>query len=186
MTAYLDERIEEFHAFERALSAQKGHESELAQVLITASYLDNQLKNIISAIFVADRPIKRLLEGPTAPMATFSNRTEFAYALGLIEDVEYRSINAIRHIRNRFAHTLSAKFDEEKLTKEFDKLAWVVGSDEVGDIDRSELLFIVSIRLGIGFTNRSDRVAAERRTAKDWERHGIDVDLTLDPLDHIY
>lgn len=186
MQSSLENRIEEFHAFELALKAQKGHESELAQVLITASYLDNQLRNIISAIFVADRPIKRLLEGPTAPMASFSNRTEFAYALGLIEENEYRSINAIRHIRNKFAHTLSATFNDEKLTKDFDKLAWVTGSDESGDFDRSELLFLASIRLGIGFTNRSERVAAERRTAKNWDRHGINVDMDLDPLDHIY
>lgn len=188
MVSSIDKRLEEFSAFEKAMREQKGHHSELAQVLITASFLDSQLKTIIEAFFVEERMNKKLLlriiEGPNAPVGTFSSRILMSYALGLINEQEYQSIEAIRSIRNKFAHELTTTFDSEKLTGQFDKLAWAAFRDKVGNLDRAEVMFLASVRLAMMLTNRADHVALERRTDKEWPSHRTDM-IADNDFDHL-
>lgn len=181
----IEDRLNEFHAFRHATEQNKGDESELAQVLIAASYLDGQLRNVLSAFFAENTSSRNLLEGPNAPIGSFSSRVSLSYSLGLITQREYLSIQAIRQIRNKFAHELTASFDDPALTKRFDALAWAALRDKVGDLDRSELLFIASSRLGIGLVNRADHVAEQRRVVVEWPNHRIDS-IDVDPLDLIY
>lgn len=186
----IEDRLNEFNAFRNAIENQKGHDSEVAQVLITASYLDNQLLIILKAFVVSGskKYMDSLFEGPKAPMGSFSSRTQVAFSLGLITARERDSLDAIRSIRNRFAHKITASFNDTELTSHFDKLAWVAGRDKVDQLDRSEVLFLGGIRLGVGFTNRSDHVAAERRVTKEWPDHRIDatMDPDFDPIDQYY
>lgn len=190
MDSSLTLRMLEFSAFSDAMDAQKGHDSELAQVLIAASYLDNQLLNILKSFMIAaGRKLEeKLFEGPMAPMGSFSARTLIAFSLGLIDERERASIDAIRGVRNQFAHQITTSFDHKKMTKHFDKLAWVAGQDRTGNLDRSELLFLAAIRLGTSFLNRADHVALERRVTKVWPSHRIDADPDpdYDPVDAIY
>ena len=189
MDSSIEQRLAEFSAFETAMREQMGHDSELAQVLIIATFLDKQLRAILEAFLVEERSsakrLASLFEGPSAPMGAFSSRIKMAFALGLIDEREHRSIDAIRDIRNAFAHELTIKFSDESLTGKFDKLAWAALRDTAGTVSRSVILFLASLRLASGFTNRADQVALERRTGKEWPNARVDAidDQDFDLLD---
>lgn len=190
MESSLNIRMQEFSAFSDAMDAQKGHDSELAQVLIAASFLDNQVHNILKAFVVSagKKFEEKLFNGPMAPMGSFSARTLIAFSLGLIDKQERDSIDAIRGIRNEFAHKITTSFRHEKMTSHFDKLAWAAGRDKADNVDRSEIMFLAALRLGTAFLNRADHVAAERRSSRVWPDHRIDADPDpdFDPIDLIY
>ncbi|WP_293919590.1 hypothetical protein [Sphingobium sp. UBA5915] len=189
MKSSVEDRLDQFSAFHKAISDNKGDESEVAQSLIVASYLDHQVRLILEGFVLDRKKIKdALFEGPTAPMGSFSSRILAAYSLGLITKEEHESLTAIRQIRNEFAHKITTSFEVEKMTPFFDKLAWAAGRDKIGELDRSEVLFLASIRLAMAFVNRADHVAVERRTTKEWPDHPIDADMDpdFDPLSLIY
>ena len=79
-------------------------ESERGAVLISVSYLERQLKEIISAFLCEGDASERLLEGFNAPLGTLAARAAAATAMGLISMQEYRELETIRKIRNQFAH----------------------------------------------------------------------------------
>lgn len=82
------------------------NESDRGCVLVGASLIDMDLKNMISAHFVDayQKDQKEFLEGQ-GPLATFSSRIKLSCFLGLISEDTYRDCNIIRKIRNDFAHT---------------------------------------------------------------------------------
>lgn len=178
----IDQRLSEHSAFREAVSDQ----SELGQILITGSFVDNQLRIILESFLVEGRAGADLLDGMNAPIGTFSARIQVAYALGLIDQREYDSITAIRRIRNEFAHKITTDFGNAALTKHFNKLAWAAGKDEVGKLDREEILMIASLRVALQLVNRADHAKASRLTAVDWPHMRIDVDPDADALDYIY
>lgn len=81
------------------------NESDRGCVLVGASLIDLDLKNMISAHFVDAylKDQKEFLEGQ-GPLATFSSRIKLSCFLGLISEDTYRDCNIIRKIRNEFAH----------------------------------------------------------------------------------
>ncbi len=46
------------------------------------------------------------LDGPNAPMGTFSSRTTACDAFGLISDAEHHDLNVLRRVRNDFAQDM--------------------------------------------------------------------------------
>ncbi|MCG8060787.1 MAG: MltR family transcriptional regulator [Candidatus Thiodiazotropha endolucinida] len=59
---------------------------------------------------------KELLNGGNAPLGSFSARTNMAYCLGLITELEYKEIGYIRKIRNEFAHKVHGlSFKDQKV-----------------------------------------------------------------------
>ena len=156
-------------------------ESERGKVLVSATFLDNQLRLIIEAFLLEDRGMKDLLEGPTAPLATFSSRTTVAYALGLIDAREKGTINAIRKIRNEFAHDISVSLYDEKMKKHFNGLVWAIGQSTLGKYDAEQTFYLASQRIMMQLINRADHVASARLTARDWPHERIDFDPDYDP-----
>jgi hypothetical protein len=81
------------------------YESRRGCALAAAAFLDERLKPLLNASFV-DRCGKFLLNGPNAPLGTFSARILAAQGLGLIPTKAALDLNLIRKIRNEFAHCL--------------------------------------------------------------------------------
>ncbi len=90
-------------------------ESERGQVLISASMLDDLLMKTLQAFLIKGRSADKLLTGFNAPLGTFSARVEATHAMGLISDEEHHDATVIRKIRNEFAHTLAASFDDQNI-----------------------------------------------------------------------
>jgi len=86
-------------------------ESDRAVALISAAYLDDALEQVLAAHFVGGKSvIQSLFDSPNAPLGTFSSRVLMAHAMGLVDVRTFGSLEAIRKIRNKFAH-LSSQFD---------------------------------------------------------------------------
>jgi len=89
--------------------AVKG-ESDRGLVLINATILDELLVRNLQAHLVEHKDVPKLFNGIGAPLATFSARILFAFAVGLLPEDEYRELNLIRKIRNEFAHSVIVSF----------------------------------------------------------------------------
>ena len=59
-------------------------ESPRGQVLISAGYLEEQLKQVLLAFMREDADSTNLLEGGNAPLGTLSSRIAACYALALL------------------------------------------------------------------------------------------------------
>lgn len=88
------------HSLATALSK----ESDRGCAIIGASFLEDQLEDLIRAICRSDEEaVDRLFEG-YAPFATFSARIQAAFALRLISKELRNQLDLVRRIRNDFAH----------------------------------------------------------------------------------
>lgn len=82
-------------------------ESDRAAAVLGAAYLDECLRDLIGSFLIDDSTrVGELLEGPLAPLGSFASRISASYCMGLMSKNEYRDLQIIREIRNRFAHEL--------------------------------------------------------------------------------
>src|SRR5688500_5397628 len=87
------------------------HESERGAVLISCSYLEELLREILRSFLLDKAETEKLLEGFNAPLGTFSARATAAFCCGLITQGEFKEITTLRKIRNEFAHSRTASFE---------------------------------------------------------------------------
>jgi DNA-binding MltR family transcriptional regulator len=81
------------------------NESDLACVLIAASYLDYALASLLKRYFIESDIVSKLLDPPRGAISTFASRSDLAYCLGLIPKGLYQNLETIGKIRNTFAHS---------------------------------------------------------------------------------
>ncbi len=98
-------------------------ESHRGAVLLSCAYLDDLLRDTLKAFFTDGPEADRLLEGFNAPIGTFSARATTAYCCRLISELEYRELTTLRKIRNEFAHSKIAAFNDKKISDLCAKLA---------------------------------------------------------------
>jgi DNA-binding MltR family transcriptional regulator len=96
------------------------NESPRASVIIASAFLDAQLRQLISNFLIDDPKVVDELLGSEdkidRPLSTFSARIKAAYCLGLIGKNIYDDLEAIRKIRNKFAHKMHGyTFDEPEI-----------------------------------------------------------------------
>lgn len=83
--------------------------SDRAMVVTSASILDSQLEMLLRAFMISDDKIDERLFNANGALATFSSKNSMCYYLGIISEYEYKTIETIRKIRNRFAHEIEIK-----------------------------------------------------------------------------
>jgi hypothetical protein len=89
-------------------------ESERGQVVIAESFLDSALKECFLARFCSNgiKPktkqnkefLGNLIISPKSILYNFGAKITVARAFGVIGDQEYKALNAVRQIRNKFSH----------------------------------------------------------------------------------
>ena len=89
------------------------NESERGQVLISAVMIDDLLTQTIQAFLIQGDSADKLLSGFNAPLGSFASRIEAARAMGLVSREEHHDATIIRKIRNEFAHTMAASFEDQ-------------------------------------------------------------------------
>ncbi len=91
-----------------------------------ASFLEYALKKAICEHLkddARDPQFNYLFESDEAPYRDFGGRTRLARALGIITITEFDQLEAIRLIRNAFAHTMSpVTFQTPEIAEYFDDL----------------------------------------------------------------
>lgn len=92
------------------------HEIEEANsrsvVIVCASILDTQLEKLLKKMFCQDKNLdEKLFLGANAILASFGSKITMAYYLKIISEEEMKLLNAVRKIRNKFAHEIDISKD---------------------------------------------------------------------------
>ncbi|MCJ2033176.1 transcriptional regulator [Methylobacterium sp. J-068] len=143
-------------------------ESDRGQSLVACSYLDDLLKRTLSAHFANQEVGLKLVEGFNAPLGTFSTRIAAAFALGLVTEREYRELETLRRIRNRFAHEVHVSFETNAVRDLCGNLS--MAAPNYGDIvvDARGQHSTAACGLILTLTNRPEYVRRARRSPQVW------------------
>ena len=143
-------------------------ESERGAVLISVSYLERQLKEILLAFLCEGNTSPRLLEGFNAPLGTLAARATATAALGLISGPEYQELETIRKVRNLFAHDHRASFSDRGIADRCRNLTF--SAKEYGDVvvDSRSQFTTAALALILNLTNRSHYVSKKRLKFENW------------------
>ena len=151
-------------------------------ILTAAAFLDDRLQELIQAFLIENDGSAKLFAGPNASLGTFSSRIAAAYSLGLVTQGEYEAIDAMREIRNAFAHRVVVRFTDadvaghaKKLVSSFMDATW---SPRPNHIEEDLLLHsrTVSFSLVMTLVGRATFASTKRLTPVDWsELDGIDT-----------
>ena len=143
-------------------------ESDRGMVLISASYLDELLSTILLAFMVEGSAANALISGFNAPLGTLSTRITAAFALGLITEEERANCDAIRKIRNQFAHHIHISFDDNSLIDLCRNLT--LAAQDYGDVvvPPRGRFSTAATALILNLTNRPHYVAQQRLKSRLW------------------
>jgi hypothetical protein len=95
-------------------------ETDRAAAVLAGCFLENYLAVFLKAFFVDYDDA--MFDG-FGPLSSFAQRSSIAMATGLVDRGILEQLDAIRHIRNHFAHhPFDANFNDAVLAKYFDKL----------------------------------------------------------------
>lgn len=144
-------------------------ESDRGSALVAAAMLDERLEEILTAFLVESKTSTELLSGYNAPLGTFSSRANAAFALGLIQDNEFKEITLIRKIRNEFGHDWQPKsFETGAIANLCAQLPWLGPKEyEQSSTQRQRFNFATAILL-TDLLWRVRLVSKERRQLKTW------------------
>lgn len=90
-------------------------ESERGRVLVATSLIEEMLEEILRAHLLVDATTDHLFEGGNAPLGTFSAKASLSRSLCLITEDEFRDIDTLRKIRNKFAHSVLCSFEDQQI-----------------------------------------------------------------------
>ncbi|WP_208451532.1 MltR family transcriptional regulator [Burkholderia gladioli] len=89
---------------------------ERGLILSLAAFAEEALGRLIEAFMLPVQAGKDLLTGFNAPLGTLSSRIKASYALGLINEEQFKDLEHLRKIRNEFAHAWEhVSLDNDKL-----------------------------------------------------------------------
>jgi len=108
-------------------------ESDRGLTLILAAHIEDCLRRILESVLLNTKELKELFDGPYAPFGSLSGKTQAAFLLGLITRDEKERIDAVRRVRNVFAHHWNASFDHPEVVKVCNKPAVNSGRMEIRD-----------------------------------------------------
>ncbi len=145
-------------------------ETDRGLPLVGAALIDEKLLETLQSFFCNDKSSEKLLSDGSAPLGTFSSRIELCFALGLIDEFEYREISLLRKVRNEFAH---AKHGTSFQTEKIKGFCSTLKSDlpEGGGYPTNDPRFRLTnaiVCLALRLYYRPDWVKKERREPKTW------------------
>ncbi len=107
------ERAEEL----RTVLEHSADESDRGITLIIAAHIEACLRRILESVLIDSKEVASLFDGPYAPFGSLSGKMQAAFVLGLITKDERDRIDAVRGVRNVFAHEANANFEHPKMVK---------------------------------------------------------------------
>lgn len=94
-------------------------QSDRAAAIIAASFLEETLLLALQCVVIEAPAVrKELFEQANSPLGTFGSRITMGHALGVYDDSIRKRLDAVRAIRNVFAHTLKPiDFSEPSISR---------------------------------------------------------------------
>ena len=105
------EKVDLSNSIDSAISAMT-YESDRASVIVGAASIEYQLQQMLIKALRPCEAKKDSLFEYYGPLSSFKDKIDMCYRLGLIGDFSYKPLNAIREIRNEFAHSFRPKDKE--------------------------------------------------------------------------
>lgn len=145
-------------------------ETDRGLPLVASALIDDKLLETLRAFFCEGPSAVKLLDEGTAPLGTFSARTEACFALGLIDEYEHSEITLLRKVRNEFAH---AKHGISFQSPRVQGLCSSLRSDLPEGVgyptnDPRFRFTNAAVAIVLRLYHRPDWVAQERRIPKTW------------------
>ncbi|MBW7907072.1 MAG: hypothetical protein LC135_12000 [Phycisphaerae bacterium] len=101
-----------------ALYAALRDERDLSCVLLSASFLDRCLENLLEAYLAASSTTEKLLDPRGGFLGSFAARSDACYCLGLVSKRFYQNLLTIATLRNTFAHShLDLSFEAPRIAE---------------------------------------------------------------------
>lgn len=147
-----------------------GKESPRGKVLISTGFMEQVLKEILSAFLIENKVAEELFEGGNAPLGTFSARAKLAFTLGLISEKEFQDLDLIRKIRNEFAHNVKASFDDPAIGNRCKALHHKVPDHPDQSFGPEAYFTTAATGLLLNLVNRAAYVSKKRRSYGNWKR----------------
>lgn len=87
------------------LNKNLGNLDERGLVLSLAAFSEDSLGKMLSRFLLDNKVSRELIEGFNAPLGTFSSRIKACFSLGLIDERQYKDLEILRKVRNKFSHS---------------------------------------------------------------------------------
>lgn len=87
------------------LNSYLGNLDERGLILSLAAFSEDSLGKMLLTFMLDNKASKELIEGFNAPLGTFSSRIKACFSLGLITEGQYKDLELLRKIRNKFSHS---------------------------------------------------------------------------------
>ena len=163
-----EKEVDRYKKFNKFLE-EFNKESERGTVLLAATYLDEQLKEILESFLIDKKQSREILNNPLSGLGSFHSRVLMSYCLGLIQENEYKKIEIIRKIRNEFAHQWdNISFETQKISNLCNKLPWLGPAWQEKNATLRERFTFNAVVINLDLIWRKDIVKNERRKLKIW------------------
>ena len=91
------------------------NESERGQAILAGCEIDDLLAEFLSISLRDNKGKDFLTKGTLSPMSSMAAKSALCFSLGLIDETEYQAIDALRKIRNHFAHNKNARYSDDRV-----------------------------------------------------------------------
>ena len=99
--------------------------SDRDAAILCGSILEELLNRLLEKKLIQTGVFKDAIESSIGSLATFSNKIQICYLIGVISKRMYDNLNHIRKIRNSFAHNITrSSFDETAIKSIVDNLSF--------------------------------------------------------------
>lgn len=103
---------------------------------MASSLIEEMLDEILRARLLVGEVTNLILDGGSAPIGTFSAKSKLSRSLCLISEEEYRDVDCIRRIRNKFAHSVLCSFEDQQVSDWTRNLR--VGMGALDDLEKGD------------------------------------------------
>lgn len=107
------------------LNSYLGSLDERGLILSLAAFSEDSLGKMLLTFMLDNKASKELIEGFNAPLGTFSSRIKACFSLGLITEGQYKDLELLRKIRNKFSHSWeNISIDDKDISQQIQNLSF--------------------------------------------------------------
>lgn len=107
------------------LNSYLGNLDERGLILSLAAFSEDSLGKMLLTFMLDNKASKELIEGFNAPLGTFSSRIKACFSLGLITEGQYKDLELLRKIRNKFSHSReNISIDDKDISQQIQNLSF--------------------------------------------------------------
>lgn len=126
---------------------------ERGLILSLAAFSEDALGKMLLTFMLDNKASKELIEGFNAPLGTFSSRIKACFSLGLITEGQYKDLELLRKIRNKFSHSWeNISIEDQDISQQikalsFSRIDFECPEDNYQKIKKSISCLLIEIKI---------------------------------------